>query len=150
MNKSPSINFRQITCAIAIVPLLALAVGAPPAFAASRGVNAYTTDRASGGRVVATISWQRVKKNGPPYAPAGYMELCSTVKRLTVTAPWHRCLWTDTSAASRELVLMTGSKGSTSRLIGRARRSRGCASRTAPSWLIAASGSSRRDLADDD
>jgi hypothetical protein len=65
MNRLRSTNFSPITRAIAAVPLLVLAVGAQPSFAASRGVNAYTTDSGPGGRVTATISWQRAKTNGP-------------------------------------------------------------------------------------
>jgi hypothetical protein len=65
MNRLRSTNFSPITRAIAAVPLLVLAVGAQPSFAASRGVNAYTTDSVPGGRIAATISWQRAKTNGP-------------------------------------------------------------------------------------
>jgi hypothetical protein len=66
MNRLRSINFgRRTILAAAAVPVLIFGVSAQPSFAASRGVNAYTTDSVPGGRVVATISWQRVKGNGP-------------------------------------------------------------------------------------
>ena len=65
MNRSRSTNFvRRTILAAAAVPVLVFGVSAQPSFAASRGVNAYTTDSVPGGRVVATISWERQKQTG--------------------------------------------------------------------------------------
>jgi hypothetical protein len=125
MNRLRSTNFSPITRAIAAVPLLVLAVGAQPSFAASRGVNAYTTDSGPGGRVTATISWQRAKTNGPYVVWC--MVLFSTGMGMMVTAPWHRCHWMETSTTSEKLALMIGRKALSPSFNGRAKRSRACA-----------------------
>jgi hypothetical protein len=59
MNRARCINLlnRRTAVAVAAVLVLAFGAGIQPSFAASRNVDAYTTDSARGGRVTTTLTW---------------------------------------------------------------------------------------------
>jgi hypothetical protein len=68
MNRLPSNRFvRRVTVTVAAALGLVFAVGAQPSFAAARRVDARTTDSTPGGRVVATVQWDRGAKGDGKY-----------------------------------------------------------------------------------